>query len=179
MPANIPLRHRLLGVVLAASLGLTACGGSTVTSEEVSEESSVAPLERSTDKESETDSQESESTSRSSKKETDEPRAGGGAAAPAPKDQGAQEIDEIPRPEPEASGEEEKYLAALGEDGIETADYEDVLVSTAWTVCSEDEVANTTAAAVAGQLVAQGRTDLDEGAVTRAIETNAREIYCP
>lgn len=172
MLATNRLRHGLVGLVVAGTLGLAACGGSTVTSDEVDATSEVAPLDR------ESSDAKSDSTS-TAKKPKDSGSQSGGGSAPAPRDQGAQEIDEIPTVENDLSTEDEEYLAALEEEGIKIDELEDQLVSTAWTVCSDDAVATTTSAAVAGQLVEQGRTKLDEAAVVRLIESKAREIYCP
>lgn len=171
------LRAALVAAAAATTLGLSACGGSTVTSDDVASDTSVAPLEREAkDKDTEDKDADAESDDRA-ESETRAPRPDG-SAAPAPRDQGAQEIEEIPDSQPGASEQDEHYVGALNDAGIDTAGYESLLVSTAWTVCSDDAVASATPGAVAGQLVAQGRTDLDEDAVVREIETNAREVYC-
>ncbi|AWB82781.1 hypothetical protein C3B44_10930 [Corynebacterium yudongzhengii] len=166
-----------IAVILAGSLGLAACGESTVTSDDIAaESSSVEPLERDTessenaDKDKDKDKETSESTTAKSDSNS-EPQA---------QDQAAREIDEIPESEaPATSPEDEDYLSALGEEDIDVNGLEDQLISTAWTVCADDPVANATSGAVGGQLVEQGRTELSSEEATRVVEEHAREIYCP
>ncbi|WP_245616227.1 hypothetical protein [Corynebacterium doosanense] len=157
--------RRLAGaLVLTGALALTACGGSTVTSDDVdSSSTSVAPLDRG-------------SSSASSSPSTSSSRAASSSAQP--QDEGAREISSIPSAEPAVDPTQEKYISGLAEDGINVEGIEAQLVGTAQTVCSDDPLASVTAGAVAGQLIEQGRTDRPVEEVTRAIETSARDNYC-
>lgn len=157
--------RRLAGaLVLTGALALTACGGSTVTSDDVNSSStSVAPLDRG-------------SSSASSSSSTSSSRAASSSAQP--QDEGAREISSIPSAEPAVDPTQEKYISGLADDGINVEGIEAQLVGTAQTVCSDDPLAPVTAGAVAGQLIEQGRTDRPVEEVTRAIETSARDNYC-
>lgn len=160
---TIAYRRLASALVLSGALALTACGGSTVTSDEVeSSETSVAPLDRESSTASSTTSTSSRAASSSAR----------------PQDEGAREISSIPSAEPAVDPAQEEYLTELADGGIDIAGVEDQMVGTAQTVCSDDPLAATTSAAVAGQLVEQGRTDLSAEEVTRIIETSARDNYC-
>lgn len=152
--------RRLAGALaLASALALSACGGSTVTSDDVASSTSVAPLEHS-----------SSATTTSS-------RATSSSAQP--QDEGAREISSIPSAQPQVDAATEGYLSEISDGGIDVAGVEDQLVGTAQAVCADDPVSAATAGAVAGQLVEQGRTDLAADEVTRIIESSARDAYCP
>lgn len=157
--------RRLASVlVLSGTLSLTACGGSTVTSDDVdSSSTSVAPLIHG-------------SSSASSSTSTSSSRSASSSAQP--QDEGAREISSIPSAEPAVDPTQEKYISGLADDGINVDGIEDQLVGTAQTVCSDDPLAAVTAGAVAGQLIEQGRTDRPVEEVTRIIETSARDNYC-
>lgn len=172
--------------MIAAALGTSAallvgCGGSTVTSDDVESETTVAPLERSAaDTTTPPEDEERETAPDPTVQET--PERGGGAGAPAPpppEDRGAREISEIPETEAPTSAEDQEYLAALEDAGVDVAGVEASLVGTASTVCATEGDANVTASAVAGQLIEQGRTELEHGEATELIEESARAAYCP
>lgn len=156
---------------------LTACGGSTVSSEDVTD-TTVAPLERSplsSTVEEETETSESDNPSTA-----DEPDAGVAApAAPAPEDRGAREISEIPDTGPELSQPDDAFLTSLRDAGVNIDGLEPQLLGTASTVCAEGAIADATAGAVAGQLVEQGRSDKPVDELTDVIVDNARAHYCP
>lgn len=160
--------RRLAGaLVLTGALALTACGGSTVTSDDVdSSSTSVAPLDRGSSSASSSPSSSSTSSSRAA------------SSSAQPQDEGAREISSIPSAEPAVDPTQEKYISGLADDGINVEGIEAQLVGTAQTVCSDDPLASVTAGAVAGQLIEQGRTDRSVEEVTRAIETSARDNYC-
>ncbi|TNL95606.1 hypothetical protein FHE74_09475 [Corynebacterium tapiri] len=153
-------------LVLTAALGLSACGGSTVTSDEVASatSSSVAPLERSS---------ESAASSTESAPKSESKKSGGVG-----RDQSAQEVSEIPAAEPELSPKEKDYLKAIKDSGVKVDGVESQLLGTAATVCSNDPVASATSGAVAGQLIQQGRSDKSPEELTRIIEDSARKAYC-
>ena len=78
----------------------------------------------------------------------------------------------------QASGftaQEETYLEQLRENGLNVEGVEDQLTATGRTVCSDDTV---TRDAVAGQLVAQRRTDMDPAALGTLIADTARANLC-
>ena len=172
--------------MVAAAFGASAallvgCGGSTVTSDDVESETTVAPLERSgaetTDADDSTDSEDREETT--TQERPDGQGSAGVAAPPPPEDQGAREISEIPEAESPTSPEDEEYLSALTDADVDVAGLESSLVGTATTVCASEGGVNVTASAVAGQLIEQGRTELDHGELTELIEESARATYCP
>lgn len=95
-------------------------------------------------------------------------------------DLGAREVDEVPSGAPAADPAEGDYLKALDEKGIRTADDADQLVGLARTVCAEDneDGGRVTAEAVAGQLVEQKKTDLDQQDAAQLLVDTARAEYC-
>lgn len=160
--------RRLAGAfVLTGALALTACGGSTVTSEDVdSSSTSVAPLDHGS------------STASSSATSSSSRATSSNASSAQPQDEGAREISSIPSAEPALDPTQEKFIKGLTDDGIKVDGIEGQLVGAAQTVCSDDPLASVTAGAVAGQLIEQGRTDRPVDEVTRTLETAARDAYC-
>ena len=172
--------------MVAAAFGASAallvgCGGSTVTSDDVESETTVAPLERSgTETTGAADPTESEDAEETTTQERPDGQGGAGVAAPPPpEDQGAREISEIPETEVPTSPEDEEYLATLADADVDVAGVEPSLLGTATTVCASEGGTNVTASAAAGQLIEQGRTELDHGELTELIEESARATYCP
>ncbi|MEX3558705.1 hypothetical protein [Corynebacterium sp. LK2522] len=165
------MRKLIAGLAVAASLGLAACGSATVDNDnEAAGPTSVAPLERGSETESASAS-ESESAESSSK-----PSAAAPAGDRAAEDRGAEEISEIPSPEADASAGDADFLRAVGERDIDAAGVETQLVSAAQRVCVEEEPI--TLNAIAGQLIEQGRTELDYEELTRFLTDEARSVYC-
>ena len=173
---------------VAATWGIVACGSATVDGNSggkdgnnaTGTEQSVAPLDRgqssSESPNSEDPSSESSSAEPSSKsKGGNAAEAGAGAGAGAGEDRGAREVDDIPEPEDNTSPEDKKYLDFLNDKKVDTKDAEGQITSAAMTVCSEDTV---TLPAVAGQLIAQERTDMEHGELVRLMTDEAQEIYC-
>ena len=165
------MRKLIAGLAAAASLGLAACGSATVDNDNEAEApTSVAPLERGSESESASAS-ESESAESSTKDSAPAP-----AGDRAPEDRGAEEISEIPSPEADASAGDADFLGAVGERDIDAAGVETQLVSAAQRVCVEEEPI--TLNAIAGQLIEQGRTELDYEELTRFLADEARSAYC-
>lgn len=177
-------RAGLGAVLVAGALTLSACGGSTVTSDELSE--TAAPAEDTAtadDSEStateESDQSETSSRDSSATESSEESASESSSQESTAEDQAAREISEIPPAEPEASSDDEQFLETVGMRGVDVAGVENQLIGTASTVCAGDGASAATAGAVAGQLIEQGRTDLAHEEVTQLIETSAREVYCP
>lgn len=171
-----------IGALAASATLLAGCGGTTVTSDDVNATAtSVAPLDRSaTASSSAKESKGGESGTAGSSG----PSTGAGVAAPAgppPEDKGAREISEIPEQQPTHSREDTAFLEAVAEKEIKVEGVEPQLIGTARTVCAEEAAAVTdaTVLAVAGQLVAQKRTDLPAEEVSEILTNAAREAYCP
>lgn len=146
-------------LLTAAALTLSACGGSTVTSDEVEDTTTTSSATTTTT--------ESEETSSAAPKSSE-----------SKPDQGAQEIEELPETPSNIGEDDQEYLDQLAEGGVNVDGVEDVLIGVAASVCGSGPVEDATAAAVAGQLVEQGRSDQDAEATARVIEQSAREIYC-
>ena len=180
----------MIGALATSATLLAGCGGTTVTSDDVEAtgETSVAPLDRSaTSSTSPASSEASEDKDKDKDTGTgrsSEPSESAGVAAPAPpapQDRGAREISEIPEQQPAHSREDESFLTAVAEEGINVEGVESQLIGAARTVCAEESgpVSDATALAVAGQLTAQDRTDLPAEDVSEILENAARESYCP
>ncbi|MDO5033140.1 hypothetical protein [Corynebacterium sp.] len=167
---------RTLATLLAGTaLVLAGCGSATV--EDTGESETVAPLERSSAASTTAgpkSGQASESESESRAASSTEPGAARESASPVPEDRGAHEISEIPTPAG-PQGAEQKYLEAVSQGGVDVAGVEDTLIGAAQAVCHDDAV---TAPAVAGQLIEQGRTELDHGQLTALITDQARGNVC-
>lgn len=175
-----PRRAGIAAVLFASTLALSACGGSTVTSDDLDETTEPAATEDAEDSEDSEDA-DSTSTEETTESTTEEESPAGeeaGEAAP-PEDQAAREISEIPPAETGASDEDQQFLETLDMRGIDVNSLENQLLSTANMVCAGDPTSATVAGAVAGQLIEQGRTDLPHEEVTSLIESSARDVYCP
>lgn len=150
-------------VALAAGLNLAACGGATVESEDVTQPPSSAPAEVTTSATA-TTTQESTPTTP--------------VAPPAeqqPDDIGAREIDEIPETSDQYAPEEQEFLDQIADSNVNIADIESQLIGTAHTVCGGDTI---TRDAVAGQIIEQGRTDLDHEEVITLLDDAAHANLC-
>lgn len=99
----------------------------------------------------------------------------GGNAEPTARDEGAHEISSVPAPAP-AEETEAKFLEALGKAGINVEGAEDQLIGAGLAVCGQGN--DVTVAAAAGQIIAQGRTQLDHGATVKALADAARGALC-
>lgn len=149
-----------------STAALAACGGATVESDDV--DGTVAPLDR--------------APQTTPDRPGEEPGDADAQAsrAPQPQDSGAQEIEEVPDPQIARTEEDVTYLEDLSGEGIDVEGVEDQLIGAAGTVCRDDGsgVDQVTVTAVAGQLVAQGRTDLEPAEIVPLIENAARGAYC-
>ena len=155
------MKRLLTSASLCLALGLAACGGTTVESDDVTatQETQAPPTA---------------SASGTAKSTTS------GSAAPAskhsgPADQPAREVTSIPEQAPTFSPKEQEFLDQLQQSGVNVRGVEDQLTATGATVCNGDSV---TRDAVAGQLVEQRRTDLDANAVAALISETAQSKLC-
>lgn len=153
------MKKALPAVLAAAGLALAACGGTTVDSEDVT---TTAPKP---------------STSASPTTSATQAPA---APAEEPVDQvegegPASEISEAPADEPMRPAEDEAYLEALRQSGVNVDGNEEQLISTARTICEGDAI---TRDAVAGQLIEQERTTLGHEELTKLIDASAHSHIC-
>ena len=151
----------------ASAAALTACGGATVDSDEVTETPTV------TSEVTETESSSSSSATPSSATTTARERSS--SIGNGPEDQPAREVTDVPQQASAFSPQEEAYLAQLRESGVNVDGIEDQLTATGATVCADDLI---TRDAVAGQLVEQRRTDMDAAGVAELISDTARANLC-
>lgn len=162
-------RAAAMALIGAGALALAACGGSTVESSEVTD-TTTTTAESSA---SETSSSKS-STTRTSE------RADGERDITEP---GAARASDAPDGRMPLSGDDEDFLDALIADDIDVEGTEDQLIAAGHVHCDAGADGGTpedalVIDAVAGQLVAQERTDKDEAAVTEAIAKAAESAYC-
>ncbi|WP_257159848.1 DUF732 domain-containing protein [Corynebacterium cystitidis] len=154
-------RLTLSAMTLAAALSLAACGGATVESEDVTSSLSPAPATVTT---SATETTTEETTTTPVAPRPDQPE-----------DIGAREIGEIPEQEPQYAPAEQGFLDEIAESNVNVADVEAQLIGTAHTICRGDTI---TRDAVAGQLIEQGRTDLDHQEVSTLLDDAAHANLC-
>ena len=150
-----------------SAAALTACGGATVDSDEVTETPTV------TSEVTETESSSSSSATPSSATATARERSS--SIGNGPEDQPAREVTDVPQQASAFSPQEEAYLAQLRESGVNVDGIEDQLTATGATVCADNLI---TRDAVAGQLVEQRRTDMDAAGVAALISDTARANLC-
>lgn len=151
----------------ASAAALTACGGATVDSDEVTETPTV------TSEVTETESSSSSTATPSSATTTARERSS--SIGNGPEDQPAREVTDVPQQASAFSPQEEAYLAQLRESGVNVDGIEDQLTATGATVCADNLI---TRDAVAGQLVEQRRTDMDAAGVAALISDTARANLC-
>ena len=166
---GVKARAAAMALIGAGALALAACGGSTVESSEVTD-TTTTTAESSA---SETSSSKS-STTRTSE------RADGERDITEP---GAARASDAPDGRMPLSGDDEDFLDALIADDIDVEGTEDQLIAAGHVHCDAGADGGTpedalVIDAVAGQLVAQERTDKDEAAVTEAIAKAAESAYC-
>ena len=159
-------KQAIAALIAAAGLTLTACGGATVDSDDVPE--TPAPSSSAAVTTTETTSTESatESSSEAPAAPADDPGAGEGAAS---------EVENTPDVAPMRAEEDEAFLEALRQGGVNVEGNEEQLVGTARTICGGSTV---TRDAVAGQLVEQQATDMDVEELSQLIESAARDNLC-
>ncbi|EEI18105.1 DUF732 domain-containing protein [Corynebacterium lipophiloflavum] len=159
------MRNLLAAAAIAAACALTACGSSTVDSSEVTEAtaSSTTPAEA---------TEATTTTATTSTTTSAAPQA----SAPAPgEDAPAQEVESVPEQALAFTPEEDAYLEALRNQGINVQGVEAQLTATGVSVCDGSTI---TRDAVAGQLIEQRRTELAPDAVSTLIDDSAHEHLC-
>lgn len=147
--------------VALLTLGVAACGSSTVESSEVT--SSTATKTSTT----------SSSTTTSAPKSSDK-------KAPEITDPQAKRVDKAPDGQMKLSEADDSYLEALEKAGIDVDGVEDQLIGTGRAACSDapEEDRQVIALAIAGQLVAQERSQDSAEQVAKIIATSAKKAYC-
>lgn len=155
---------RTLATTTAVALltfGMAACGSSTVESSEVTSST--------TTKTSTTSSSTKTSAPKSSEK-----------SAPEITDPQAKRVDEAPDGQMKLSEADDSYLEALEKAGIDVAGVEDQLIGTGRAACADapEEERQAIALAIAGQLVAQGRSQESAEEVAKTIASSAKKAYC-
>ena len=148
-------------VVALLTFGVAACGSSTVESSEVTSST--------TTKTSTTSSSTKTSAQKSSEK-----------SAPEITDPQAKRVDEAPDGQMKLSEADDSYLEALEKAGIDVAGVEDQLIGTGRAACADapEEERQVIALAIAGQLVAQGRSQESAEEVAKTIASSAKKAYC-
>ncbi|QXB19202.1 hypothetical protein SAMN04488531_0815 [Corynebacterium coyleae] len=147
---------------ITCTAALTACGGATVDSEDVTETAATSATETATSATESGTASATESATGSSS------RNGAG-------DQPAREVETVPTQVPSYAPEEQAFLDHLRQNGVNVDGLEDQLTATGFTVCDDDTI---TRDAVAGQLVEQRRTDMDAGTVATLLSDTARANLC-
>ncbi|WP_232623129.1 DUF732 domain-containing protein [Corynebacterium amycolatum] len=155
---------RTLATTTAVALltfGVAACGSSTVESSEVTSST--------TTKTSTTSSSTKTSAPKSSEK-----------SAPEITDPQAKRVDEAPDGQMKLSEADDSYLGALEKAGIDVDGVEDQLIGTGRAACADapEEEREVIALAIAGQLVAQGRSQESAEEVAKTIASSAKKAYC-
>ncbi|WP_080791809.1 DUF732 domain-containing protein [Corynebacterium pacaense] len=172
-------RTALVAAVLGFAATLAACGGVTVEGSGTATESATTSVAR----ESATTGSSEAGAGSEASRSSSSPRASGGGSNPAPRDQPAEEVSELPEFTVERTPAELDFLDGLRAGGVNVDGVEDQMIAAANTVCRsrEEGVDNFTLDAIAGQLIAQGRTDVaeDQGAtITELIRSTAERAYC-
>lgn len=155
---------RTLATTTAVALltfGVAACGSSTVESSEVTSSTST--------KTSTTSSSTKTSAPKSSEK-----------SAPEITDPQAKRVDEAPDGQMKLSEADDSYLGALEKAGIDVDGVEDQLIGTGRAACADapEEERQVIALAIAGQLVAQDRSQDSAEEVAKTIASSAKKAYC-
>lgn len=155
---------RTLATTTAVALltfGVAACGSSTVESSEVTSST--------TTKTSTTSSSTKTSAPKSSEK-----------SAPEITDPQAKRVDEAPDGQMKLSEADDSYLGALEKAGIDVDGVEDQLIGTGRAACADvpEEERQVIALAIAGQLVAQDRSQDSAEEVAKIIASSAEKAYC-
>ncbi|KQB83466.1 DUF732 domain-containing protein [Corynebacterium lowii] len=173
----MPRRGLILSaLVLCTGLGVAACGGTTV--EGGGSDNTVAPLTRS---QGTTSASPTSSSSATSSAEATSQSPAQGAGPTQEHDLGAREIESLPEPQGATTKEEQDYLDAVAEGGVDTEKVSDQLIAAAQSVCTAAEEGgegDATAQAIGGQLAEQGYTELDAAKAAELIESAARKSYC-
>lgn len=155
---------RTLATTTAVALltfGVAACGSSTVESSEVTSSTTTKTFTTSS------------STKTSAPKSSEK-------SAPEITDPQAKRVDEAPDGQMKLSEADDSYLEALEKAGIDVAGVEDQLIGTGRAACADapEEERQVIALAIAGQLVAQGRSQESAEEVAKTIASSAKKAYC-
>lgn len=154
---------------ITCTAALTACGGATVDSEDVTETAATSATETATSATGSGTASATESATASSA------AAPGSSSRNGAGDQPAREVETVPTQVPSYAPEEQAFLDHLRQNGVNVDGLEDQLTATGFTVCDDDTI---TRDAVAGQLVEQRRTDMDAGTVATLLSDTARANLC-
>nr|WP_288869666.1 hypothetical protein [uncultured Corynebacterium sp.] len=160
-------RFALCLTTITCTAALTACGGATVDSEDVTETAATSATETATET-----ATESATGSAAASSAGGAPRSSSRNGAG---DQPAREVETVPTQVPSYAPEEQAFLDHLRQNGVNVDGLEDQLTATGFTVCDDDTI---TRDAVAGQLVEQRRTDMDAGTVATLLSDTARANLC-
>lgn len=155
-------RKAFLVLLAVPALALTACGGSTVESADVTTTSSST---------SETTSSSEETTS-SEQSPTAERQSNDSAASRA---------SSLPDNRVPLTEEDEDFLDAMDSSSIDIEGTEDQVMAAARSECvdgEDPEYSEILIEAVSGQLIAQERTELSESEVAQIIADAAESAYC-
>ena len=89
-------------------------------------------------------------------------------------------MDEAPDGQMKLSEADDSYLEALEKAGIDVGGVEDQLIGTGRAACADapEEERQVIALAIAGQLVAQGRSQESAEEVAKTIASSAKKAYC-
>ncbi|OFT67536.1 hypothetical protein HMPREF3145_11280 [Corynebacterium sp. HMSC05C01] len=155
---------------ITCTAALTACGGATVDSEDVTETAATSATETATSATESGTASATESATASSAGGAPRSSSRNGAG-----DQPAREVETVPTQVPSYAPEEQAFLDHLRQNGVNVDGLEDQLTATGFTVCDDDTI---TRDAVAGQLVEQRRTDMDAGTVATLLSDTARANLC-
>lgn len=155
---------RTLATTAAVALltfGVAACGGSTVESSEVTSSTTTK----------------TSTTSSSTKTSAPKPSE---TSAPEITDPQAKRVDEAPDGQMKLSEADDSYLEALESAGIDVDGVEDQLIGTGRAACADapEEERQVIALAIAGQLVAQDRSQDSAEEVAKIIASSAKKAYC-
>ncbi len=152
---------------ITCTAALTACGGATVDSEDVTETAATSATETATETATESATGSAAASSAGG--------APGSSSRNGAGDQPAREVETVPTQVPSYAPEEQAFLDHLRQNGVNVDGLEDQLTATGFTVCDDDTI---TRDAVAGQLVEQRRTDMDAGTVATLLSDTARANLC-
>lgn len=153
-----------LATATLLAFGIVACGDATVNSEDVS--SSAKASSSSAGAASESAKKEKPRSTTNKEPEINEP--------------GAKRVDEAPDGQMPLSEADGGYLDDIIAAKVDVAGVEDQLIGAGRATCAEVPEAERKAMAdaMAGQLIAQGRTKADAATVASAIAKAAKKAYC-
>lgn len=164
---STPARASALAVLAAASsLALAGCGGTTVESDDVTTTAAATTTTAATTVTSAASTVTSTSAAAPARNVEDPALANEGPAS---------EVTDAPAPVAARPEKDEAYLEALRTGGINVDGNEDQLIGTARTVCDGSVI---TRDAVAGQLIEQERTTLDQKDAAALIDRAANAHLC-